>query len=57
VREDAAEAITVGTVSATAHGIPRDRALQLAMIKLLANRRVPQSSHPAVWAPFVLLDR
>jgi CHAT domain-containing protein len=57
VRDDAAEAITVATVRATAQGMPRARALQQAMIGLLTSSRVPQAGHPAIWAPFVLLDR
>lgn len=57
VRDDAAQDITVETVRATAQGVPRSPALQQAMIGLLTSKHVPQAAHPAIWAPFVLLDR
>lgn len=57
VRDDAAERITVETVRRTRLGETRAVALQLATLALIADRRIPQSANPAVWAPFVLIDR
>ncbi len=57
VRDDAAERITVETVRGTRRGEPRAVALRHAMMRLMADRRVPQSANPAIWAPFVLIDR
>ena len=56
VRDDAAERITVETVRRTRLGESRAVALQHATLALIADRRVPQSANPAVWAPFVLID-
>ena len=57
VRDDAAAQLTVGTVRNTQSGATRAVALQRAMLVLLADRKVPQSAHPAIWAPFVLIGR
>ncbi|MBC7492377.1 MAG: CHAT domain-containing protein, partial [Novosphingobium sp.] len=57
VRDDAAERITVETVRRTAMGETRAVALQRATLALIADRHIPQSANPAIWAPFVLIDR
>ena len=57
VRDDAAERITVETVRRTRAGEARAVALRHAILALMANRAVPQSANPAIWAPFVLIDR
>ena len=57
VRDDAAERITVETVRRTRRGEPRAVALQHAILALMGDRRVPQSANPAIWAPFVLIER
>ena len=56
VRDDAAQSLTVGTVRGTQAGLGRARALQQAMLTMLsAKGRAAQ--HPALWAPFVLIER
>jgi len=57
VRDDAAERLTVATVRNASGGAPRAVALQQAMLTLMADRRVPNAAHPAIWAPFVLIGR
>lgn len=57
VRDDAAERITVETVRSTRSGTPHAVALQRAILALMGNRRIPQSANPAIWAPFVLIER
>ena len=57
VRDDAAERITVETVRRTRMGEPRAVALRHAILALMADRRVPQSANPAIWAPFVLIQQ
>ncbi len=56
VRDDAAARLTVATLNGTRQGLGRAQALQRAMLALMHDRRVPQSSNPAVWAPFVLIE-
>ena len=57
VRDDAAAFLTVETLRAVARGTDRSTALQHAMLKLMAKRSIAQSGNPAIWAPFVLIDR
>ena len=57
VRDDAAERLTVATVRTARRGIDRATALQRAMIALMRDRSVPGSANPAIWAPFVLVER
>lgn len=57
VRDDAAEAISVETVRWSRTGVTRAVALQRAMLDVMNSRTVPQAAHPAIWAPFVLIDR
>lgn len=57
VRDDAAARLTVDTVRASARGQTPARALQQAMLKLIADKRVPNGADPAVWAPFVVVGR
>ena len=57
VRDDAAARLTVDTVRGAARGLPRAAALQGAMLRLMADRSIPNAAHPAFWAPFVLVER
>jgi CHAT domain-containing protein len=57
VRDDAASRITVATLRATRNGTDRATALQRAMIALMDDRSVSGSANPAIWAPFVLVER
>ncbi|HEU0043260.1 CHAT domain-containing protein [Sphingomonas sp.] len=56
VRDDAAARISVDTVSGARAGLPREVALQRAMLRLLADRSVVGGADPYVWAPYVLVD-
>jgi CHAT domain-containing protein len=55
VRDDAAARLTVRTVASNAPS--RAAALRHAMLTLRRDKSVPGHTHPATWAPFVLIDR
>ncbi|ASK87097.1 CHAT domain-containing tetratricopeptide repeat protein [Sphingorhabdus sp. SMR4y] len=55
VRDDAAARLTVDTVSNAAGGKSRAEALRQAQLDLMNDPTVPGASHPAVWAPFILI--
>ena len=55
VRDDAAAFLTVSTVQNTEAGMSKAKALQTAMIGLMNNKDIENASHPAIWAPFVLV--
>jgi CHAT domain-containing protein len=57
VRDDAAARLTVTTLSATRKGRNRATALQQAMLALMRDRTIPGAANPAIWAPFVLVER
>ncbi|UZK67488.1 CHAT domain-containing protein [Sphingomonas sp. M1-B02] len=58
VRDDAAARLTVDTVRNSENGqLSRARALQAAMVSLIDDKQVPGGSHPAVWAPFVIVGQ
>ncbi len=57
VRDDAAERLTVATLANSRNGISRAKALQRATVKLLMDRKIANAANPAVWGPFVLIDR
>lgn len=56
VRDDAAARLTVGTVRGWAEGLSRAEALRRAQLALMADRTVPDAAHPAIWAPFVIIE-
>ena len=56
VRDDAAALLTVGSVRGAAEGLSRPEALRRAMLSLIGNRAVPGAAHPAIWAPFILIE-
>lgn len=55
VRDDAAARLTVTTARGIARGLDPARALRRAQLDLIADRNLADSSHPAVWAPFVVV--
>lgn len=56
VRDDAAARLTVETVRGSAEGLSRAEALRRAQLALMADRSVPDAAHPAIWAPFVIIE-
>lgn len=57
VRDDAAAFLTVETLRrAAVAGTGRAAALRAAQLALMAQASVADSAHPAVWAPFAILD-
>ena len=56
VRDDAAPRLSVATVRGAARGLSRAEALRRAQLALMADRSVPDAAHPAVWAPFVIVE-
>lgn len=55
IRDDAARFVTVETIANSRKGMRRDVALQRAMLKLMASRKIPDAGDPFIWAPFILL--
>ncbi|ANU07002.1 CHAT domain-containing tetratricopeptide repeat protein [Paraurantiacibacter namhicola] len=56
VRDDAAARLTVGTVEGMVSGLSRPDALRRAQLSLMADEGVPDAAHPAIWAPFVIIE-
>jgi len=57
VRDDAAAFLTVATIKDARAGLPRAEALRKAQLSLInGGSDIPQASHPAVWAPFVIVE-
>lgn len=56
VRDDAAAILSVATLRGAAGGLSRAQALRQAQLALLARTDVPDAAHPALWAPFVILE-
>ncbi|MFM5931957.1 MAG: CHAT domain-containing protein [Novosphingobium sp.] len=56
VRDDAAARLSVETVRLSASGLSHAEALRRAELALMADRSVPGSAHPAIWAPFVVVE-
>ncbi|MFM6932737.1 MAG: tetratricopeptide repeat protein [Novosphingobium sp.] len=56
VRDDAAARLSVETVRQTASGKATAEALRLAELSLMKDRSVPGAAHPAIWAPFVVVE-
>lgn len=57
VRDDTAAALTVATLRGARAGLPRAEALRQAMLAVMHDPHIPGAAHPAIWAPFVLIDR
>lgn len=56
VRDDAAAALSVGTLRGAAGGLSRAEALRQAQLALMSRTDMPDAAHPAIWAPFVILE-
>ncbi len=56
VRDDAATRLTVETVAGSTKGLSRAQALRRAILRLMADRSIKGGGHPAVWAPFILIE-
>ncbi|HEY6814367.1 MAG TPA: CHAT domain-containing tetratricopeptide repeat protein [Croceibacterium sp.] len=56
VRDDAAARLSVSTVRGASGGLPRAEALRRAQLALIADRELPGAAHPAIWAPFVIVE-
>lgn len=56
VRDDAAARLTVGTVRGASAGLSRAEALRRTQLALMADPSVPGGAHPAIWAPFVIIE-
>jgi len=56
VRDDAAALLSVDTVRGAAEGLSRAEALRQAQLSLMARGDIADAAHPAIWAPFVILE-
>ncbi len=56
VRDDAAAFLSVETVRRAAGGAGRAEALRQAQLALMERSDIPDAAHPAIWAPFVILE-
>ena len=56
VRDDAAARLSVDTVRGAAGGLDRAEALRRAQLALMRDASVEGAAHPAVWAPFVIVE-
>ena len=55
VRDDAASDIAIHTIASARAGMPRDVALQRAMLRLMASRTMPGAADPFIWGPYILV--
>lgn len=57
VRDDAAAFLSVTTVKGALGGLARADALRAAQLQMIAGRSaIPGADHPAIWAPFVIIQ-
>ena len=56
VRDDAAAWLSVRTVSGVSRGETRAGALRKAQLALIGDKRVSGAAHPAIWAPYALIE-
>ncbi|GAA0267654.1 hypothetical protein GCM10009127_04230 [Alteraurantiacibacter aestuarii] len=56
VRDDAAAYLSVETLRRAAAGEDRGDALRGAQLAMMADRAMPDAAHPAIWAPFVIVE-
>lgn len=56
VRDDAAAFLSVETLRRAAQGETRAGALRQAQLALMARADMADAAHPAIWAPFVILE-
>lgn len=56
VRDDAAAFLSVETLRRAANGTARAEALRQAQLALINASTMPDAAHPAIWAPFVMVE-
>ena len=56
VRDDAAARLSVETLRRAAAGADRAGALREAQLALMADSTLADAAHPAIWAPFVIVE-
>lgn len=56
VRDDAAAGLSVATVRGAQKMGSKGAALRAAQLSLMSNKKVPHGAHPAIWAPFVVVE-
>lgn len=56
VRDDAAARLSVDTVRGSKRRGNKGAALRAAQLSLMSDRRVEHGAHPAIWAPFVVVE-
>lgn len=56
VRDDVASVLSVETVRGAASGLSRAEALRQAQLALMSRPDISDAAHPAIWAPFVILE-
>lgn len=56
VRDDAAAYLSVETIRHTAGGAARAEALRGAQLAMIADSIIPDAAHPAIWAPFIIVE-
>ena len=56
VRDDVAARLTVETVRGTTRGLSRAEALRQAQLSLMSDAEVRDAAHPAIWAPFIIIE-
>ncbi|RIV83907.1 CHAT domain-containing tetratricopeptide repeat protein [Aurantiacibacter zhengii] len=56
VRDDVASVLSVETVRGAASGLSRAEALRQAQLALMSRPDIADAAHPAIWAPFVILE-
>lgn len=56
VRDDAAAFLSVETLRRAGAGMPRAEALRQAQLALIQSGHMAEAAHPAIWAPFVMVE-
>lgn len=56
VRDDVAAVLSIETIKNHRKGMGKAQALQKAQRDLMRSRRIKGAAHPALWAPFVLIE-
>ncbi len=56
VRDDAAAWLSIATVQAVRSGEGRAEALRKAQLALIRDKALAGAAHPAIWAPYVLIE-
>lgn len=57
VRDDVAYRLSIDTLNNYKKGLSKPQALRKAMLELKKNKKIPKAAHPAIWAPFSLIQQ